>query len=210
MNKIILRLLFLFAVLSNGHSFSPVLSWSFGRAHAGGVFQHKNKGQVYSTLSFIEFSVKDSESGFSFECSPFYYSGIINTEKEGTVSEFRTFLLNAHLFYNTLEYVTPLCSLSPFIGIRLLNISDIKQYRFEAGVEFLLHPPWQPVSQWKAPLIFKVLSLRSGFRLDSPAKPAFFCEAGIDIAGFIYIIGQSYKKQTAAPRRNPNAAAQSI
>ena len=180
MKRTLIGLFLLGYVISSLYAFTLNPSWSFGRAHVGGLFQKSSTPQLSLTATCFEFSVLDADSGFGFEFSPFYFSGINKSEKTGL------FLCNTGFYYNTLERITKLCMLSPFIIFRWFDVRNFHAYRFETGVEFLFTPPASPFSEWRFPLIFKILSLRSGMRLDNQTQLSFFCEAGIDLAIFIY------------------------
>lgn len=172
---------FLFAfMLSSVHAFTLRPSWGFGRVHIGGLFQKSASPQLSLTGTCFEFSVHDADSGFGFEFSPFYFSGITTSEK------ISFFLCNTGVYYNTLETVSKLCKLSPFATFHWIDVRDLGAYCLETGLEFLFTPTVTPFSEWKFPLIFKILSLRSGIRLDNHARISFFCEAGIDFAVLIY------------------------
>lgn len=189
MKKNLIGLFLLGYVISSVYAFTLNPSWSFGRVHVGGLFQKSSTPQLSLTATCFEFSVLDADSGFGFEFSPFYFSGINKSEKTGL------FLCNTGFYYNTLERITKLCMLSPFIIFRWFDVRNFHAYRFETGLEFLFTPPASPFSEWKVPLIFKILSLRSGMRFDDHAKLSFFCEAGIDFAVLIYSAARAAEAQ---------------
>lgn len=176
-----LAVLFLLGfMLSSMYAFTLRPSWGFGRIHIGGLFQKSSAAQLSLTGTCFELSAHDANSGFGFEFSPFYFSGVTTSKKVAL------FLCNTGVYYNTLETVSTLCKLSPFATFHWMDVRNFRAYRFETGLEFLFTPSASPFSEWKFPLIFKILSLRGGMRLDNHAKISFFCEAGIDFSILLY------------------------
>ncbi len=173
---------FCFTNLLFAFDFAP--SWDFGHLNIAGGFS-KDSQILYGSCTLFDINLADADTGLAISISPLD----METNQQSGKNSF--FFLNAEISYNTFNSLYKTFRLAPFARISWLTESNTYEYKFMSGVEFSIIANMSPFCDWKFPLVFKAFSAKAGFRLDYPAKPSFFCSAGITLSLPFYAFGRT-------------------
>lgn len=177
--------IFCFADLLFAFDFAP--SWDFGHINIAGSFS-KDSQILYGSGTLFDINLSDADTGVAFSFSP------LEIESNQQLGKADLFFINAEFSYNTFNNLYKIFRLAVFARINWLTESNTYKYRFMSGLEFSIMAEMSPFCDWKFPLIFKAFSAKTGFRLDYPAKPSFFCSAGITLSLPFYGLSQRANK----------------
>lgn len=180
--------------------------WTFGDIKIGaGVKKNNPKAVEDLNLTAFTFYFPDYDTGIIVSFSPFYIDmKMYPASRTQNLDIYVMSLLNAELAYNPLHKKSNIFALNFFVSAHCIDPARISRFQINAGLEFAITLESSLFKAKKYPLKSKLLSIRSGLKY-TEKQPCFFCDIGIALESFLFIVESQYKDSVKQKndKRNP-------